>query len=55
MRIKTEFYKQLSLVAPEKTVFATNTSTMLPSHFKDLTGRPEKFLALHFSNKIWDF
>ena len=41
--IKTEFYKQLSQVAPEKTVFATNTSTMLPSHFKDLTGRPEKF------------
>ena len=53
--IKTEFYKQLSQVAPEKTVFATNTSTMLPSHFKDLTGRPEKFLALHFSNKIWTF
>ncbi|MEG2447176.1 MAG: 3-hydroxyacyl-CoA dehydrogenase [Acinetobacter sp.] len=51
--IKTEFYKQLSQVAPEKTVFATNTSTMLPSQFKDLTGRPEKFVALHFANKIW--
>ncbi|ENV72681.1 hypothetical protein F946_02156 [Acinetobacter johnsonii ANC 3681] len=51
--IKTEFYKQLSQVAPEKTIFATNTSTMLPSQFKDLTGRPEKFVALHFANKIW--
>ncbi|VXA85563.1 conserved hypothetical protein [Acinetobacter sp. 8I-beige] len=51
--IKTEFYKQLSQVAPEKTIFATNTSTMLPSQFKDLTGRPEKFVVLHFANKIW--
>ena len=51
--IKTEFYKQLSQVAPAKTVFATNTSTLLPSQFRDLTGRPEKFLALHFANMIW--
>ena len=51
--IKTEFYKQLSQVAPEKTVFATNTSTLLPSQFAALTGRPEKFLALHFANLIW--
>ncbi|MHA3891622.1 3-hydroxyacyl-CoA dehydrogenase [Acinetobacter sp. GXMZU3951] len=51
--IKTEFYKQLSQVAPAKTVFATNTSTLLPSQFAETTGRPEKFLALHFANLIW--
>ena len=51
--IKTDFYEKLSQVAPAKTVFATNTSTLLPSQFRDLTGRPEKFLALHFANKIW--
>lgn len=51
--IKREFYEKLSQVAPEKTVFATNTSTLLPSQFKDVTGRPEKFLALHFANRIW--
>lgn len=51
--IKTSFYKELSRVAPEKTIFATNSSTMLPSQFAEVTGRPEKFLALHFANQVW--
>lgn len=51
--IKTEFYTNLGKVAPEKTIFATNSSTLLPSQFADATGRPEKFLALHFANTIW--
>ncbi|CAM3599715.1 MULTISPECIES: 3-hydroxyacyl-CoA dehydrogenase [Paenibacillus] len=51
--IKTEFYTKLGQVAPAKTVFATNSSTLLPSQFADATGRPERFLALHFANEIW--
>ncbi|WP_117880421.1 3-hydroxyacyl-CoA dehydrogenase [Aureibaculum luteum] len=51
--IKIEFYKKLAKVAPEKTVFATNSSTLLPSQFSEFTGRPTKFLALHFANTIW--
>lgn len=51
--IKTEFYQKLGEVAPEKTVFVTNSSTLLPSQFAEATGRPEKFLALHFANEIW--
>ncbi|QDP41903.1 3-hydroxyacyl-CoA dehydrogenase [Radiobacillus deserti] len=51
--IKTEFYNKLGDVAPEKTIFASNSSTLLPSQFADATGRPEKFLALHFANEIW--
>lgn len=51
--IKTAFYQQLAAVAPAKTIFATNTSTLLPSMFAEATGRPEKFLALHFANEIW--
>ena len=31
----------------------TNSSTLLPSTFAEYTGRPEKFLALHFANEIW--
>lgn len=53
MDIKQGFYEQLAQVAPEKTVFASNSSTMLPSQFAQFTGRPEKFLALHFANEIW--
>lgn len=51
--IKTTFYKSLGEVAPEKTIFASNSSTMLPSQFAQFTGRPEKFLNLHFANEIW--
>ena len=51
--IKTEFYTKLGKLAPAKTIFATNSSTLLPSQFAEVTGRPEKFLALHFANTIW--
>lgn len=51
--IKIDFYHKLAKVAPEKTVFATNSSTLLPSQFADATGRPSKFVALHFANEIW--
>lgn len=53
VQIKTDFYTTLGKVAPEKTIFATNSSTLLPSQFAEATGRPEKFLALHFANTIW--
>ncbi len=50
--IKEDFYTKLGQVAPEKTIFATNSSSLLPSQFAQFTGRPEKFLALHFANDI---
>ncbi|MDN8760255.1 3-hydroxyacyl-CoA dehydrogenase NAD-binding domain-containing protein, partial [Staphylococcus aureus] len=53
LSIKQSFYKELGEVAPEKTIFATNSSTLLPSDFKDATGRTDRFLALHFANEIW--
>ena len=52
-QIKIDFYEQLAKVAPAKTVFATNSSTLLPSQFASSTARPEKFIALHFANEIW--
>ncbi|WP_040225093.1 3-hydroxyacyl-CoA dehydrogenase [Bhargavaea cecembensis] len=51
--IKTDFYEKLARVAPEKTIFASNSSTLLPSQFAEVTGRPEKYLHLHFANEIW--
>lgn len=53
LKIKLDFYQKLSKVAPEKTVFATNSSSLLPSKLAKKTGRPEKFIALHFANEIW--
>ncbi|CAA0201084.1 3-hydroxybutyryl-CoA dehydrogenase [Tenacibaculum maritimum] len=52
-QIKTSFYQDLAALAPEKTIFVTNSSTMVPSDFAEVTQRPEKFLALHFANNIW--
>ena len=52
-QIKIDFYHKLAKVAPEKTIFVTNSSTLLPSQFANETGRPAKFLALHFANEIW--
>ena len=51
--IKTDFYTKLSKSAPEKTIFVSNSSTLLPSAFAQATGRPAQFLALHFANEIW--
>lgn len=50
---KTAFYQELAKFLPEKTVLVTNSSTLLPSQFAEATGRPEKYLALHFANTIW--
>ncbi|NMM48548.1 3-hydroxyacyl-CoA dehydrogenase [Marinigracilibium pacificum] len=51
--IKTGFYKELGIVAPEKTIFTTNSSTTIPSMYARVSGRPDMFLALHFANQIW--
>jgi len=54
LEIKKELYRKLATLAPEKTILTTNSSTLLPSEFAAETGRPEKFVALHFANGIWD-
>ncbi len=50
---KEEFYGKLAPHLEDHTILCTNSSTLLPSSFADATGRPEKFLSLHFANLIW--
>ena len=50
---KIAFYESAAPLMPEKTVIVTNSSTLLPSTFAESTGRPDKYLALHFANRIW--
>lgn len=50
---KIAFYKKMAPCLPEKTIIVTNSSTLLPSKFAKYTGRPEKYLSLHFANSIW--
>ena len=55
LELKRDIYTRIGAAAPEKTIFATNSSTLLPSKLMDATGRPDRFLALHFANEIWKF
>ena len=50
---KIDFYSEMAKHLPEDSVVVTNSSTLLPSTFAEYTGRPEKYLALHFANEIW--
>lgn len=50
---KEDMFKQLAPLLPEKTILCTNSSSILPSKFTHYTGRPHKFLALHFANDIY--
>ena len=52
--VKTTVYAELHAAAPSHCIFTTNSSTLLPSDFAAATGRPERFLALHFANPIFD-
>ena len=49
---KTEFYKKLAPYLKEDAILVTNSSTLLPSSFKEFTGREGKYLSLHFANDI---
>lgn len=53
LSLKQETYQELGTLAPQRTIFATNSSTLLPSDMMEATGRPDRFLALHFANHVW--
>ena len=55
LSLKQDIYRRIGAAAPERTIFATNSSTLLPSDIADATGRPDRFLALHFANMVWKF
>eukprot|EP01137_Pigoraptor_chileana_P006527 Opistho-2@50994 len=43
LSIKQALYEKLAGLAPDRTIFATNSSTLLPSDLKAFTGRPDRF------------
>ncbi len=55
LTIKEDTFGTLNEVAPERTIFCTNSSTLLPSDIAPSTGRPDRFLAMHFANRVWTF
>ena len=47
-KLKGKVFSAFNRLCPTRTVFTTNTSTLVPSMFAEATGRPERFLAFHF-------
>ncbi|WP_035767518.1 3-hydroxyacyl-CoA dehydrogenase [Butyrivibrio sp. NC2002] len=50
---KIDVYEKMRNLLDEDTILVTNSSTLLPSTFAEHTGRPAKYLSLHFANTIW--
>jgi enoyl-CoA hydratase/3-hydroxyacyl-CoA dehydrogenase len=50
MNLKRKVYTEVDIVAEDKTVFASNTSTLPITEIASLTGRPDRFIGLHFFN-----
>lgn len=50
---KKAFYEKIAPYLKEEAILVTNSSTLLPSTFREYTGREDKFLSLHFANNIW--
>ncbi len=51
--LKAKVFAHFNRICPPRTIFTTNTSTLLPSMFAAATGRPAQFAALHFYQP-WD-
>jgi 3-hydroxybutyryl-CoA dehydrogenase len=51
--LKGRVFAEFNAACPPRTVFMTNTSTLLPSQYADASGRPERLLALHFHLPVW--
>lgn len=48
LELKTELFRELSKVCGPHTIFATNTSTLSISNLAMESGRPDKFIGIHF-------
>jgi 3-hydroxyacyl-CoA dehydrogenase len=53
LELKRDVFARIAAFAQPAAVIVTNSSTLLPSDLMDSTGRPDRFLALHFANHIW--
>jgi 3-hydroxybutyryl-CoA dehydrogenase len=53
IEVKEKVWKQFGELAPEKTIFTTNTSFLIPSMFAEISGRPKRFCAFHFHDVFY--
>ena len=52
LRLKTELWQALDAAAQPATIFASNTSSLSIGDMAVATGRPDRFVGLHFFNPV---
>ena len=50
--IKVDFYRDLGPIIQESAIFASNTSSLAVTDMALASGRPDKFVGLHFFNPV---
>ncbi len=50
MPLKKEIFSQLNKICKPETIFATNTSSLSITEISAASGRPDKFIGMHFFN-----
>ena len=51
--LKGRVLAEFNAACPARTIFMTNTSTLVPSQFAKASGRGDRLLALHFHLPVW--
>lgn len=51
-KLKKDLFKELDSLCPRHTILASNTSSISITEMAAVTGRPERFLGLHFMNPV---
>jgi 3-hydroxybutyryl-CoA dehydrogenase len=49
---KDTLFKELDALCPERTIFASNTSSLVIAEMAAMTKRPDRFCGLHFFNPV---
>jgi len=52
LTLKCDLFKKLHGVAPKHCVFATNTSALPIGEMAEASGRPDRFIGMHFFNPV---
>ncbi|HET6837237.1 MAG TPA: 3-hydroxybutyryl-CoA dehydrogenase [Gemmatimonadales bacterium] len=52
LELKNRLWKELDQLCPRHTVFASNTSSLTIAAMATTTGRPDRFVGLHFFNPV---
>jgi 3-hydroxybutyryl-CoA dehydrogenase len=52
LQLKTELWRALDASAPAPTIFASNTSSLSIGDMAVATGRPDRFVGMHFFNPV---